>query len=50
MSLFKALLYYYPYLSHKNDYNLQFKFWLADKNTAVFCNLIKELKTNLVDH
>ena len=48
MSLFEALLGYYLHLSYKNNNNLKSKYGLVDKNTAILCNLIKELKTNLV--
>lgn len=49
MSLFKVLLGYYPHLFYKNNFDLQFKSWLVDENTAALCNLIKKLKTNLVE-
>ena len=49
MSLFEALLGYHPQMSYENNCNLRSKSRLADGNAAVLRNLMKKLKTNLVE-
>lgn len=49
MSLFEILLSYNPCMSYEDNHDPQSKSWIADKNTTVLHDLIKELKVNLAE-
>ncbi len=48
MSSFEALLSYHPWMSYKDNRNLRSQSRTADENAAALCNLMKELKVNLI--
>lgn len=49
ISPFKSLLDYHLQISYKDKYNPQSKSQANDKNAVALCNIIKELKVNLVE-